>query len=182
MQSYTDPYQTLLPLSRVYFYLSLHSCDSFSPSIRLSVSAFSILVGVGPRCLSVTIHPLTIFLHGLLIGPPFMEPLVESDVWYGAPPLHRYASDLQELKHCLVAVTRVDFRKDKQIARVIQGIGNHHRANPLGVVPIVVSVDGEHIDLAKQIGRDKFIYISQIRRRSLFVCFFSFAPVSSARE
>ena len=85
----------------------------------------------------------------------------EPDVGFGSPTVPRNTVDLKELKTCLSNGARVAFKNDKHAVLARLGPSAHQIANPHVSVLSVVSVDVDLSSAAKQIDRDKSIYLTK---------------------
>ena len=109
-----------------------------------------------------TIHPLDIFLQGLFIFAPLitlMAPISGEEMWQGTPEVPHSTDNIYAMKSCLVDGYSVVFRRGNTTIEVRQGPEGRKRTAPFGVVLSVISDAKETGDLAKRIGRSKYIYL-----------------------
>ena len=91
-----------------------------------------------------------------------MAPLVfESEIWYGTPNAPHTTEDIRRLKTALAEGLRVAFRRDKQAAWCRREPDERPRTSDDGVALSAISMGGEHCENAKQLDRDKELFLSE---------------------
>ena len=88
-----------------------------------------------------------------------MSPVPEDNMWRGADVIPNSTEDIKLTKSALVDGHHLSFREGGTIIRVRQGPGARKRTAPFWVLLSVIAVRGEHVQLAKKIGRAKWIYL-----------------------